>query len=158
MFTREVLGELLERHHAVIRRELSRFRGEERDTAGDGFFATFDGPARAIRCAQAVIEGVRELGLEVGGAFDVDAPPHVFGSAEPSHRHLDERHPQRLEVPNENSRALFGRQLAQADLDVARCDAAASRQQRVGKAAKHAPEAELRPKGQQDQEPHPGDP
>jgi class 3 adenylate cyclase len=57
--------ELLERHHAIVRRELSRFRGEERDTAGDGFFATFDGPARAIRCAQAVIESVRELGLEV---------------------------------------------------------------------------------------------
>jgi class 3 adenylate cyclase/pimeloyl-ACP methyl ester carboxylesterase len=57
--------ELLERHHALVRRELSRFRGEERDTAGDGFFATFDGPARAIRCAQAVIENVRELGLEV---------------------------------------------------------------------------------------------
>ncbi len=57
--------ELLERHHALIRRELSRFRGEEEDTAGDGFFATFDGPARAIRCAQALIEGVRELGLEI---------------------------------------------------------------------------------------------
>jgi class 3 adenylate cyclase len=57
--------DLLERHHALIRRELGRFRGEERDTAGDGFFATFDGPARAIRCAQAVIEGVRGLGLEV---------------------------------------------------------------------------------------------
>ena len=57
--------ELLERHHALVRRELTRFRGEERDTAGDGFFATFDGPARAIRCAQALVEGVRELGLEV---------------------------------------------------------------------------------------------
>ena len=57
--------ELLERHHALVRRELSRFRGEERDTAGDGFFATFDGPARAIRCAQAIAEGIRELGLEV---------------------------------------------------------------------------------------------
>jgi class 3 adenylate cyclase len=57
--------ELLERHHALVRRELARFRGEERDTAGDGFFATFDGPARAIRCAQAVVEGVRGLGLEV---------------------------------------------------------------------------------------------
>ena len=43
----------------------SRFHGEERDTAGDGFFATFDGPARAIRCAQAIIDGVRDLGLEV---------------------------------------------------------------------------------------------
>jgi class 3 adenylate cyclase len=57
--------ELLERHHSLVRRELARFRGEEKDTAGDGFFATFDGPARAIRCAQAVVGGVRELGLEV---------------------------------------------------------------------------------------------
>jgi class 3 adenylate cyclase/pimeloyl-ACP methyl ester carboxylesterase len=57
--------DLLERHHAFVRRELARFRGEERDTAGDGFFATFDGPARAIRCAQALVDGVRDLGLEV---------------------------------------------------------------------------------------------
>jgi len=57
--------ELLERHHARIRRELVRFRGIEVDTSGDGFFARFDGPARAIRCARAIIEGVRELGLEV---------------------------------------------------------------------------------------------
>jgi class 3 adenylate cyclase/pimeloyl-ACP methyl ester carboxylesterase len=57
--------EVLERHHALVRRELSRFRGEENDTAGDGFFATFDGPARAIRCAQAIVDGMRDLGLEV---------------------------------------------------------------------------------------------
>jgi class 3 adenylate cyclase/pimeloyl-ACP methyl ester carboxylesterase len=57
--------ELLERHHTLVRRELARFRGEEKDTAGDGFFATFDGPARAIRCAQSVTEQVRELGLEL---------------------------------------------------------------------------------------------
>lgn len=57
--------ELLERHHALVRRELSRFRGEEQDTAGDGFFATFDGPARAIRCAQAVADGMHALGLDV---------------------------------------------------------------------------------------------
>jgi class 3 adenylate cyclase/pimeloyl-ACP methyl ester carboxylesterase len=57
--------DLLERHHTLVRRELGRFRGEERDTAGDGFFATFDGPARAIRCAQSVVEAVRALGLEV---------------------------------------------------------------------------------------------
>jgi class 3 adenylate cyclase len=56
--------DLLARHHAVVRRELRRFRGEERDTAGDGFFATFDGPARAIRCGQAIIEGIRPLGLD----------------------------------------------------------------------------------------------
>src|SRR5262249_21209913 len=57
--------ELLERHHALVRRELARFRGEERDTAGDGFFATFDGPARAVRCAQAIVETVRGIGLEI---------------------------------------------------------------------------------------------
>jgi len=57
--------DLLAQHHAMVRRELARFRGEERDTAGDGFFATFDGPARAIRCAQAAMEAVRPLGLEL---------------------------------------------------------------------------------------------
>jgi class 3 adenylate cyclase len=57
--------ELLDEHHAAVRRQLSRFRGVEMDTAGDGFFARFDGPARAIRCAQAVSEALRELGIEV---------------------------------------------------------------------------------------------
>jgi len=57
--------ELLARHHALVRRELGRFRGDEIDTAGDGFFATFDGPARAIRCACAIRDAVRELRLEV---------------------------------------------------------------------------------------------
>jgi pimeloyl-ACP methyl ester carboxylesterase len=57
--------ELLEDHHALIRRQLVRFRGRELDTAGDGFFASFDGPARAIRCACSITEAVRELGLEV---------------------------------------------------------------------------------------------
>jgi class 3 adenylate cyclase len=57
--------ELLEAHHALIRRQLVRFRGKELDTAGDGFFASFDGPARAIRCASAITESVGELGLEV---------------------------------------------------------------------------------------------
>jgi class 3 adenylate cyclase len=57
--------DVLERHNAVVRRELMRHRGREVDSAGDGFFATFDGPARAIRCAAAIVEGVRELGLSV---------------------------------------------------------------------------------------------
>ena len=57
--------ELLEQHHARTRAELSRFRGVELDTAGDGFFARFDGPARAIRCACAVRDAVADLGLEV---------------------------------------------------------------------------------------------
>jgi class 3 adenylate cyclase/pimeloyl-ACP methyl ester carboxylesterase len=58
-------AELLSRHNTAIRQQLARFRGGEVDTAGDGFFASFDGPARAIRCARAVVETVHELGLEV---------------------------------------------------------------------------------------------
>ena len=57
--------DLLAEHHAVVRRELGLFRGEERDTAGDGFFATFDGPARAIRAGQAIATGIAGLGLDV---------------------------------------------------------------------------------------------
>jgi class 3 adenylate cyclase/alpha-beta hydrolase superfamily lysophospholipase len=56
---------ILERHHAVVRDQLQRFRGTEHDTAGDGFFASFDGPARAIRCASAIREGLEPLDLEV---------------------------------------------------------------------------------------------
>jgi class 3 adenylate cyclase len=57
--------ELVAEHHRLVRRELTRFRGKELDTAGDGFFASFDGPARAIRCACAARDAVGELGLEI---------------------------------------------------------------------------------------------
>ncbi len=57
--------DLVERHHATVRALLARYRGREIDTAGDGFFASFDGPARAVRCAQAAVEAVRPLGIEV---------------------------------------------------------------------------------------------
>jgi class 3 adenylate cyclase len=57
--------DLVERHHATVRALLGRFRGREIDTAGDGFFASFDGPARAVRCAQAAVEAVRPLGIEI---------------------------------------------------------------------------------------------
>lgn len=57
--------QLLERHHTRVRAQLQRFHGREIDTAGDGFFATFDGPARAVVCAQAIGESLRELGLEI---------------------------------------------------------------------------------------------
>jgi class 3 adenylate cyclase len=57
--------DLLDAHHALVRRELTRFRGREVDTAGDGFLATFDGPARAIRCACAISDGARQLDLEI---------------------------------------------------------------------------------------------
>jgi pimeloyl-ACP methyl ester carboxylesterase len=58
-------AELLGRHEAVVRQEIERGGGIVVDTAGDGFFARFDGPARAVRTAQAIVDGVRLLGLEV---------------------------------------------------------------------------------------------
>ena len=57
--------QLLQKHHEAVRSQLGRFRGKEMDTAGDGFFARFDGPARAIHCAFAIREGIRELDLDV---------------------------------------------------------------------------------------------
>jgi class 3 adenylate cyclase/pimeloyl-ACP methyl ester carboxylesterase len=56
-------ADLLRSHHVAVRRELARYGGREIDTAGDGFFAAFDGPIRAIRCARAIHESVRDLGL-----------------------------------------------------------------------------------------------
>jgi class 3 adenylate cyclase len=58
-------AEVVQQHHAAVRGCLARYRGRELDTAGDGFFAAFDGPARGIRCAQAIVEAVRPLGIEV---------------------------------------------------------------------------------------------
>src|SRR5205807_9577996 len=57
--------DLLHRHHVIIRRELGVFRGRELKTLGDGFLASFDGPARAIRCACAITEALKEIDLEI---------------------------------------------------------------------------------------------
>jgi class 3 adenylate cyclase len=57
--------DVLTRHHADVRRELARYRGEEVDTAGDGFFCRFEGPARAMACARAIVESAAELDLRV---------------------------------------------------------------------------------------------
>ena len=57
--------DLVERHHRTVRAMIGRYRGREIDTAGDGFFASFDGPARAVRCAQAIRQAVLPLGLDV---------------------------------------------------------------------------------------------
>ena len=56
---------MLARHHQVVRHELQRFRGHEVDTAGDGFLATFDGPARGVRCAARLVQALRPLGLDI---------------------------------------------------------------------------------------------
>jgi class 3 adenylate cyclase len=57
--------DLLAAHHELVRRELGRHRGREIGTTGDGFLATFDGPARAVRCAHAITQAVRRLGIDV---------------------------------------------------------------------------------------------
>jgi class 3 adenylate cyclase len=71
--------ELLERHNELVRRELERFRGVELDTAGDGFFASFDGPARAIGCARAVGERLASLDLRVRAGIHTGECERVGG-------------------------------------------------------------------------------
>jgi class 3 adenylate cyclase len=71
--------ELLSTHDVAVRRELERFRGREVDTAGDGFLAAFDGPARAVRCALSAGDAVRQLGVEIRagihtGECELDGP------------------------------------------------------------------------------------
>jgi class 3 adenylate cyclase len=73
--------ELLERHHSIVRRQLLRFRGIEVDTAGDGFFASFDGPARAIQCACSIVEAVSDIGLEVRAGLHTGECELIDGKA-----------------------------------------------------------------------------
>jgi class 3 adenylate cyclase/pimeloyl-ACP methyl ester carboxylesterase len=73
--------QLLQRHHETVRSQLGRFRGKEMDTAGDGFFATFDGPARAIHCAFAIREGIGDLDLEVRAGLHTGECELVDGKA-----------------------------------------------------------------------------
>lgn len=70
-------GELLGEHHRRVREGLERFEGVEIDTAGDGFLVTFDGPARAVRCARAIGERVRDLGIEIRAGVHVGEIEHV---------------------------------------------------------------------------------
>jgi class 3 adenylate cyclase len=70
---------LLERHHLVVRRELERHHGREVSTSGDGFFATFDGPARAVRCAQAISTGLETLGLAVRAGVHIGEVETIDG-------------------------------------------------------------------------------
>jgi class 3 adenylate cyclase len=84
-------AELLSRHHAVVRGELERFRGQEVDTAGDGFFATFDGPARAVRCASAIVENVRSLGLETRAGLHTGEVEIVDGARRGVAVHIGQR-------------------------------------------------------------------
>jgi class 3 adenylate cyclase len=72
---------LVERHHAIVRDLVATHRGEEQDTAGDGFFVRFDGPARAIRCAQSIVESIRPLGIEVRAGLHTGECEIVDGKA-----------------------------------------------------------------------------
>ena len=73
--------ELVERHHATVRSLLARYRGVEVDTAGDGFFATFDGPARAARCALAIVAAMKPLGIEVRAGLHTGEVETIAGKA-----------------------------------------------------------------------------
>jgi class 3 adenylate cyclase len=73
--------QLVEQHHARVRALLARFRGHEVDTAGDGFFATFDGPGRAVRCAQAIVRSVGTLGIEVRAGVHTGEVETIDGKA-----------------------------------------------------------------------------
>ena len=70
---------LVEQHHAAVRRELDRFAGEEIDTAGDGFFAVFDGPARAIRCALGIQHALSTLGIQIRAGVHTGEVERVRG-------------------------------------------------------------------------------
>ncbi len=73
--------DLIDRHNALVRRELARFQGREIDTAGDGFLALFDGPGRAIHCAAAVSQAVRALGIEIRAGIHTGECEFVEGKA-----------------------------------------------------------------------------
>jgi pimeloyl-ACP methyl ester carboxylesterase len=74
-------GDLVDRHNALVRRELARFQGREIDTAGDGFLALFDGPGRAIHCAAAISQAVRALGIEIRAGIHTGECEFVEGKA-----------------------------------------------------------------------------
>ena len=80
--------DLLHDHYQRVRKQLPRFGGQEIDTIGDGFLATFDGPARAIRCALATIDSNREIGvsLRAGCTGECERPADVSGIASTSAR------------------------------------------------------------------------
>lgn len=83
--------ELLRRHHAIVRRELKRYQGREIDTAGDGFLALFDSPAQAVRCAVAVSDAVRELGIEIRAGLHLGEVELTDGKAQGLGVHIGAR-------------------------------------------------------------------
>jgi class 3 adenylate cyclase len=74
-------GEVVARHHETVRGLLARYRGTEVDTAGDGFFATFDGPARAAKCATAIVNAVQPLGIHVRAGLHTGEVESIAGKS-----------------------------------------------------------------------------
>jgi class 3 adenylate cyclase len=83
--------ELLTKHHRLVRAQLARFRGREIDMVGDGLFATFDGPARAVRCASAIMGGLEALGLKVRAGVHTGEIEQTNGSVRGIAVHLAAR-------------------------------------------------------------------
>jgi class 3 adenylate cyclase len=73
--------EVVERHHRIVRGLLHRYRGREVDTAGDGFFATFDGPARAVKCASAIVAALKPVGIDVRAGVHTGEVETIAGKA-----------------------------------------------------------------------------
>ena len=82
---------LLEKHHKTVRSELERWRGHEEDTAGDGFFATFDGPARAVNAAHAIVDGVKRLGMQVRAGLHTGEVEKIDGKTAGTAVHIGAR-------------------------------------------------------------------
>lgn len=74
-------GQLIKRHHAVVRALLGRYHGVEQDVAGDGFFATFDGPARGVTCARGIVDAVLPLELQIRAGIHTGEVGIVEGKA-----------------------------------------------------------------------------
>src|SRR5688572_25059691 len=83
--------ELLRRHHNIVRRELKRYHGREIDSAGDGFLTLFDSPAQAVRCACAITEAVRDLGIEIRAGLHLGEVELTDGKAQGIAVHIGAR-------------------------------------------------------------------
>lgn len=83
--------DLLEKHHQAVRFQLERWEGSEVDTAGDGFFATFDGPARAVNAAHSIVEAVRDLGIDLRAGLHTGEVEIVDGKAAGTAVHIGAR-------------------------------------------------------------------
>jgi YVTN family beta-propeller protein len=117
--------DLVARHHAIVRRELRRFHGREVDTAGDGFFATFEQPVEAIECATVIIDGLRSLDLQIRAGIhmgEAEVMGHKVGgiTVHVASRILDEAAPGEILVTNTVREVTVGADVSFSDRGVHR--------------------------------------